>query len=126
MSSPPGKVSWRLLVDENLPRSLAQRLRSAGHDVEDTRGVRLRGRDDAEVFAYAQAHGRTILTLDKGIGNIQRYPKPHAGIVAARLPERLSLTRKVEIIVTGLGGLSLQTLSNSVVIIEPSRVRVRS
>lgn len=124
MSSPQTSAGWRFLVDENLPRMLAQRLLAEGYAAEDARDVGLRHQHDSVVFAYAQAHDETIITLDKGIGNIQRYPAPHAGIVAVRVPDRISLARKVEIIVAGLASLAGHSLASAVVIIEPGRVRI--
>lgn len=127
MSSPRSSAGWRFLVDENLPRLLTQELLAAGYMVEDARDVGLRHQHDSVVFAYAQTHNETIITLDKGIGNIQQYPTPHAGIVAVRVPNRLSLARKVDIVVAGLAGLAGlagQSLANAVVVIEPGRVRV--
>lgn len=124
MSSPQTSSGWRFLVDENLPRMLVQRLIAEGHAAEDARDVGLRHQHDSVVFAYAQTHNEIIITLDKGIGNIQRYPTPHAGIVAVRVPDRLSLARKVEIIVMGLASLAGQSLASTVVIIEPGRVRI--
>lgn len=125
MSSPPTNAPWRFLVDENLPRLLTARLMAAGYSVEDARDVGLRSRPDPVVFAYAQAHSQTIITLDKGIGSIVQYPKPHAGIIAARLPGRLSLAQKVDIILAGLVSLTGQNLNDTVVVIEPGRVRIR-
>lgn len=125
MSSPQASASWRFLVDENLPRQLTRRLLAEGYLAEDARDVGLRSQPDTAVFAYAQAHAETIVTLDKGIGNIQKYPTPHAGIVAARMPDRLTLTQKIDVIMGGLAGLAGQSLANAVVIIEPGRVRIR-
>jgi len=125
MPLPPSNVPWLFLVDENLPRLLTTRLLAAGYTVEDTRDVGLRSQPDPVVFAYAQAHDQTIITLDKGIGSILHYPKPHAGIIAARLPGQLSLARKVDIILAGLASLTGQVLNDAVVIIEPGRTRIR-
>jgi predicted nuclease of predicted toxin-antitoxin system len=44
----------RLLVDEDLPRTLAPALRDASHDALDVRDAGLRGASDAIVFARAQ------------------------------------------------------------------------
>jgi predicted nuclease of predicted toxin-antitoxin system len=48
------------LVDEDLPRSLPQRLRLTGFAAEDVREVGLRGHTDDEVLRYAVAHGLTL------------------------------------------------------------------
>ena len=50
----------RLLVDEDLPRSLAPALRAAGYDAADIRDEGLRGQPDARVFSYAQERGFAV------------------------------------------------------------------
>lgn len=47
------QIRLRFLTDEDVPRSTARILREAGFDAVDTRDVGLRGKSDAEVFAYA-------------------------------------------------------------------------
>ena len=66
--------AWRFLVDENLPRELAVQLQAAGYVAEHVVDVGLRGHSDAEVYAYAQAEGATLITLDTGFGNLLQYP----------------------------------------------------
>jgi len=39
-------MSWRFLVDEDMPRSTARTLREAGYVADDARDVGLRGRTD--------------------------------------------------------------------------------
>ncbi len=69
------------LVDEDLPRSLGQLLKQAGHVVEDVRDVGLRGRPDAEVFEAAGSCGLALLTGDVGFSNILLFPLgTHSGI----------------------------------------------
>jgi predicted nuclease of predicted toxin-antitoxin system len=48
----------RLLVDEDLPRSLARRSLSAAFDALDVRDIDLRGRSDSEIAARARDEGR--------------------------------------------------------------------
>ncbi len=65
--SPTGSAStggWSFLVDENLPRLLAPRLRTSGYQAEDVRDVGLGAHPDADVWRYAQAQARTLITQD--------------------------------------------------------------
>ena len=65
----------RILVDENLPRSLAVRLRRAGHDAVDLRELGRTGIPDAEVLAIANADERILLSANyKHFGNIVLFP----------------------------------------------------
>jgi hypothetical protein len=50
----PATAKWRFLVDENLPRLLAERLRTETYVVEHVVEIGLRGHTDADVYAYAQ------------------------------------------------------------------------
>jgi len=69
-------------VDEDLPRSLARRLRGAGLDAVDVRDVGLRGCTDEEVLEFAVRESRVVVTADIGFGNILRFPLgEHAGIL---------------------------------------------
>jgi uncharacterized protein DUF5615 len=52
------------LIDENLSRLFATKLRSLQVRAEDVREVGLQGREDGEILAYAIAHRRTLLTAD--------------------------------------------------------------
>jgi predicted nuclease of predicted toxin-antitoxin system len=117
-------VGWRFLVDENLPGELAVQLQAAGYVAEHVVDVGLRGHSDAEVYAYAQAEGATLVTIDTGFGNLLQYPPPHSGIVVVRLPDALSITRRLEMIANGLAVLAGQPLENTLVTIEVGRVRV--
>ncbi len=52
------KKKAQLLLDENLDPALAEGLRALGWKVETVEEVRLRGRDDADVLAYAHRENR--------------------------------------------------------------------
>ena len=81
---------WALLVDEDLPRSTVVMLRQAGHTAEDVRDVGLRGHNDDDVFAYAQATQAILVTADKGFANVLSYPPgTHAGLIVVRVPNEL-------------------------------------
>jgi len=51
-------------LDENLPLSIATRLRELGHDVDTAQQENLSGCDDSEIWARAQREGRTLITQD--------------------------------------------------------------
>jgi predicted nuclease of predicted toxin-antitoxin system len=103
-------MTWRFLVDEDLPR-----VAEAGHAAEDVRDIGLRGHSDNEVFAYAQAHGQIVISADKGFTNTLRFPLgSHAGIVVVRVPDELPTAR-----------MHQELLSGALVIVEIGRVRVR-
>jgi len=119
-------MSWRFLVDEDLPRMTARLLSQAGYPADDVRDVGLRGHSDSDVFAYAQAHGQIVVSADKGFTNILRFPLgSHAGIVVVRVPDEVPTAKMHQELLNGLASLSGEKLSGALVIIEVGRVRVR-
>ena len=112
-------------LDENLPHDLATALRGDGHDVHTVVDEQLAGESDPVVVAAATDEGRLVLTLDRGIGDLRRYPPgSHAGALVLRpvaqdpdsipaLIQRLARTHP------------LDELHSCVVVVEPRKVRIR-
>src|SRR5437773_11154696 len=69
----------RLLLDMNLPPSVANWLRSEGHDALHVRDLGLSGAPDSEIFARAAADGRIVVSFDLDFGEVaglrRRTPK---------------------------------------------------
>ncbi len=59
----------RVIIDEDLPKSLASLLREKGYEVYDVRDVGLRGHSDEEVFKFAQNKNAIIFTADLGFSS---------------------------------------------------------
>ena len=77
----------KIKLDENLPLELLEELRSAGIDADSVYDEGLVGAPDDLILKTVQEESRVLLTLDKGIGDIRRYPpEDYAGIVLFRLP----------------------------------------
>ena len=119
--SPP----WSFLVDGNLPLSLATKLRALGHSAEHVRAARMGGAKDPAVYAYAQSHGLTIVTGHKDFSDIRAYPPPHAGIVVVEVPDTMLPAHRNDLIIRQLSTIAGQSLRNTLVIVEPTRLRVR-
>lgn len=76
----------RLKLDENLPAELADDLAALGHDVDTVQGEGLTGAADTRVAVASCRSNRVLLTLDKGLGDIRRFPpRRYPGIVLFRL-----------------------------------------
>jgi predicted nuclease of predicted toxin-antitoxin system len=115
-----------LLIDEDLPRSLAAGLRKEGLAAEDVRDLGLRGQDDASVFSYAQSRGLVLVSGDLGFANILRYPLgSHSGIVIARFPNEMPAAQVTQSVVAGLRYLSEEDMRGNLVVISPGRIRLR-
>lgn len=123
---PTNSASWFFLVDEDMPRSTVNALRTAGYRAEDVRDVGLKSQPDTAVFAYAQAHQQTLITADMGFANVLQFPLgSHAGIVVTRFPNTLPTPLVNQQLLNGLFVLEGQTLTGILIIIEPGRTRVR-
>lgn len=114
------------LVDENMPRSTTTVLRTAGFDAVDVRDLGLRGHSDDDIFAYAQAHDRVIVTGDLDFANILSLPLgTHAGIVVMRVPNEFSSEQVNQVLLQGLGEVPDAELRGLLIIVELGRVRIR-
>lgn len=125
MSSGQPSLTWRLLVDENLPRTLVSDLIALGHYAEHIYDLGMGGSKDPAVWMYAQSHGLTIITGDKDFSDLRAFPPPHAGIIVVEVPDTLSPAQRKRLMLRELALLAGQLLDNTLVIIEPGRVRIR-
>src|SRR5438046_10560261 len=85
----------RLLLDMNLPPSVANWLRSEGHDALHVRDLGLSGAPDSEIFARAAADGRIVVTFDLDFGEVAGLVRG-AGAGAILLRLRLTTRRHLQ------------------------------
>ena len=79
----------KIKLDENLPTTLTELLRAAGHDAVTVADEALSGSNDPKVLQCATSEGRTFLTFDLDFCDIRRYPiGSHAGIVVFRMHDQ--------------------------------------
>ena len=123
MESGHGNVNLKL--DENLSRHLKQALASLQHDVVTVIDENLLSHPDPTVAAAAKSEGRILLTLDLEFADLRKYPPgSHPGIILFR-PRSfgpLAVNRFVEEFVRDT---NLEPLVACVVVVDPTRVRVR-
>jgi len=76
-------------LDENLPAELADDLTALGHDVDSVESEGLAGQADPVVAAAAHRGKRVLFTLDKGLGDVRRFPpRLYHGLVLFRLRQK--------------------------------------
>ena len=115
----------RLKFDENLPTGLAAELTGRGHDADTVIDEGLDGQPDPVVVAAATETGRMLVTLDRGIGDLRRYPPgSHAGVLVLR-PASQDPASVLDLVDRLLQAHGLDDLAGCVVIVEPRRVRIR-
>ena len=85
----------KIFVDENVPLTTVDELRSKGFDVTDIRGTPEQGITDAELWQRAQNEKRLLITTDKGFSSHRE--ENHYGILIIRLkqPTRLKIHQRV-------------------------------
>jgi predicted nuclease of predicted toxin-antitoxin system len=115
----------RLKLDENLSRHLKPTLAALQHDVTTAADEQLLGKNDLEMAAAATREGRILLTLDLEFADLRKHPPgEHPGVLLFRPVTYgpLAVNRFIE---TYIKGADLPSLAGCLVVVEPSRVRVR-
>jgi hypothetical protein len=115
----------RFKLDENLSRSVAELFRVRGHDVMTVRDQQLEGASDEKVFEVSVREGRALVTLDRDLGQVLRFPPiASAGIIVidpgSRASHRGLLERTREL----LAMVEMRSPDRALWIVEPGRVRV--
>lgn len=116
----------RLKLDENLPAELLEDLRGLGHDVDSVVAEGLAGQPDAAVANASRDARRVLLTLDKGLGDIRRFPpRLYAGLVVFRSSRRgrKQVRRAVLDAISHL--TAYRRLRGRLIVVTDSAVRVR-
>jgi predicted nuclease of predicted toxin-antitoxin system len=122
MSTP----AWKFVIDEDMPRSTANQLRSVGYAVEDVRDIGLRGKDDRAILVYAQAQKACIITADLDfIAFARELGLGIPGLIVVRLPNHIPTWRLNDALLHTLQVLAGTDISELLVIVEAGRVRTR-
>jgi predicted nuclease of predicted toxin-antitoxin system len=117
--------TWRLLLDENLPKNLWKALRAAGYPTARLVDEGLRGRPDSVIFRQVRSRA-TIITRDKDFLKTDQFQIPHSGIIVVRLPNNTSVAEVVREVLNALATLNEQDPTNKVFVVEPGQVRLWS
>lgn len=116
----------KFVIDEDMPRSTANVLKTRGYEVFDVRDYGLRGKSDEEVFRFAQTENAVILTGDLGFGNLLRFPVgSHFGIVIAHFPNEISTSELNGQIIKEFDNLTETDFRGNLIILEPGKIRIR-
>lgn len=115
----------RFKLDENLSRRVAELFRSAGHDAMTVREQGLQSASDERVFEAAARERRTLVTFDRDLGQVLRFPPDAgAGIIVIDVGPRAShqglLNRTRDL----LALIETRSPDRALWIVEPGRVRV--
>ena len=115
----------KVKLDENLPASLAELLRSFGHDVSSVVEENLSGASDAQIVRAATKEGRTLMTFDRGFADVRRYPPgSHGGIVVFRFRDQRWKALRGPARRLAASGL-LERVGRGLAVVDAERVRFR-
>ena len=115
----------RLKLDESLSRRLAARLSLLEHDVMTVADEGLLSQPDTVVAAAARIERRILFTLDLEFGDLRKHsPGGHPGIVLFR-PRSFGPLAVNAFVEAFVREADLRLLMGCVVVVEPSRIRVR-
>ncbi len=115
----------RIKLDENIPSSLADWLRDAGHDADTVQQEGLAGKNDPAIWDATQTENRFFITQDLGFSDTRRFkPGTHRGLLLVRLtdPSRRKLVARVRHI---FESEAVETWQGCVVVATELKIRVR-
>jgi predicted nuclease of predicted toxin-antitoxin system len=117
----------RFLVDNALSPGVARSLSVAGHDAIHVRDIGLGAAADPVIFGRAADEDRIILSADTDFGTLlalRQESKPSVVLFRGATPRRPA--DQVSLLLANLPRVERDLLTGAIVIIEPSRLRVRS
>ncbi len=118
----------KVKIDEDLPRSLAERLGKLGIDADTVFDEQLAGAALTPrccPWRVAMGDGRIVFTLDRGFGNIRAYPPgSHRGIVIFRLDDQ-SARAAISAVENLVAYHDLADLADAVTVVHRGLLRIR-
>jgi hypothetical protein len=115
----------RFKLDENLPLELVDDLTRLGHEADTVVSEGLKGANDQVVVEAARASRRILLTLDKGIASLLRYPIDAQGGTVLFRPDESGRQSVLSFIRARLVPLLALQLFGRLTVVGATRIRIR-
>jgi len=112
-------------IDENLPVELRDDLKALGYEADTVPDEGLMGVPDSKLLERARDEDRVLLTMDKGIADVRRFPpREYAGIVLFR-PASTGRGEVLQFVRRHLPDILALELKGWLLIVSERSIRVR-
>ena len=115
----------KIKADEDLPGSVAVRLRRAGYLVETVVEEGRGGTKDLTLWRAVQVEGRFLITADKGFADVRKYPPGTPQGVLLLRPDEDGIGPLDVLVEMVLRKGGLERLQGAVAVATPRGLRIR-